>query len=153
MNRTVLAAIMTLALTSLPAWAYDYSVNGLRITHPWTRATAAAGASAVGYLSITNTGTTADSLIGASCPIAKSTEIHQNMDMAGVMKMRPVKAITLPPGKTVQLKPGGLHLMLIGTRFRLDPGGTIPCTLNFTHAGPTQVMLTVEKPGATKPAN
>ena len=70
------------------------------------------------------------------------------MSMDGnVMKMREVDAIDLPPGQTVELKPGQLHLMLQGLKAPLKADGKVPLTLKFEKAGEVQVELKVE-PGA-----
>jgi len=60
-----------------------------------------------------------------------------------VMKMREVEAIELPAGKTVELKPGGLHIMLMGLKAPLKAGSSVPLTLKFEKAGEVSVKLTV----------
>lgn len=54
------------------------------------------------------------------------------MKMEGdIMKMRAVKALELPAGKTVELKPGGYHLMLMDLKQPFAKGSTVPVTLHF----------------------
>lgn len=123
----------------------------MRITDPWTRANAAAGANAVGFMTLTNDGSKPDRLTAASCPVAKSTEIHSDTNVNGVMQMRPVDGVEIAPGQTVKLTPNGLHLMLMGTTQRLARGSAISCTLQFQNAGPIDIELTVRSAGATEP--
>ena len=68
-------------------------------------------------------------LVGVLSPLAGVAEVHE-MKMDGqVMTMRPVKALELPAGKTVELKPGGLHLMLMDLKQALPAGSSVPVTL------------------------
>jgi copper(I)-binding protein len=71
------------------------------------------------------------------------------MEMAGmVMKMRPVAGLDIPAGQSVDLKPGGEHIMLIGLHQPLREGQSFTLTLNFEKAGPRTVSVAIEKAGA-----
>ena len=70
-------------------------------------------------------------LVGVSTPLTARAEIHEMSMEAGVMKMRAVPKIDLPAGKTVELKPGGYHLMLMNLDRPLRDGETVPITLVF----------------------
>lgn len=142
----LLATIAT--IIAVPVQAHDYTLGDLKIGHPWTRATARAGGTAAGFLTIRNTGNTPDRLIAASSPIARVAELHTLIRDEGVMRMRPVPAIDLPPGEEVKLAPGGLHIMLIETSEVLRQGATAKLTLRFERAGTIEVDLAVEAPGA-----
>lgn len=98
------------------------------------------------YLRIANAGKEPDRLIAVSTPIASKAELHSVTDDNGVMKMRPVDGIALKPGETVELKPGGLHIMLTGVQGGLKPGDTFPLTLMFEKAGAKSVSASVDKP-------
>jgi copper(I)-binding protein len=143
------AAVLT-CLSAASAQARDYSIDSIRIMNPWSRATAAAGANAVGYLTLTNDGSKPDRLTAASCPVAKSTELHSDTNVNGVMRMRPADGIDIAPGQTVKLTPNGLHLMLMGTNQRLARGSTISCTLQFQSAGSVEVEFAVRSAGASE---
>jgi len=95
------------------------------------------------YATLGNSGSRADALVSASSDVARSAELHRVENDAGVMRMRPVKSIPLPPGEKVELAPGGYHIMLIGLVRALDPGDSVRVTLEFEHAGPLQVDATV----------
>ena len=69
----------------------------------------------------------------------------------GIMRMRDVTAIDLPPGKPVTLRPGGLHIMMIGLKQQLQPGQSVPLTLRFENSGTREVGAAVGKVGATGP--
>lgn len=134
-------------LFALPAWAES---SGIKVDQVWARATPGAAKTAAIYLRVTNTGTTPDTLEGeASTPVADHADLHQDKMTNGVMEMRPVKSLTIDPGKTVTLDPNsGYHLMLIGLKGPLKEGQTVPLTLTFDHAGKQQVTASVAKVGA-----
>lgn len=68
-------------------------------------------------------------LIGADSPVAGIVEIHEMAMENNVMKMRAVQKLDLPPGRTVDLKPGGYHVMLMDLKQPLKKGDTVPITL------------------------
>jgi copper(I)-binding protein len=144
-RRTLLAAAATLA--ALPARAHDVTAGDLAIVNPWTRA-AGANANGAAFMRLRNTGAQPDRLISASTPIARVVELHSMIRDGDVMRMRPVTDIAVAPGQTVELRPGGFHVMLIGLTGPMPQGGRVPLTLRFERAGEVQVELTVEAAGA-----
>lgn len=64
---------------------------------------------------------------------------------SGMMQMRPVERIEVPAGQTVELKPGGLHIMLLDVKRTLEPGETIEVTLEFEKAGTQSVTAEVRE--------
>jgi len=70
-------------------------------------------------------------LVSASSPVAAVVEIHEMKMEGDVMKMRAVPTLDLPAGKTVELKPGGYHIMLLDLKQPVAAGGTVPLTLVF----------------------
>ncbi|GGC84142.1 DUF1775 domain-containing protein [Chelatococcus reniformis] len=138
----------TTAPSTAPA-AVPVKVGDLTIRSPWARATPAGAKVAGGYLAVTNDGKAADRLIGGSFDIAGEVQIHEMKVEDGVMRMRPLdKGIELPPGQTVELKPGGFHLMLMGLKQQLKTGDTVKGTLVFEKAGSVPVTLAVGGVGA-----
>ena len=101
-----------------------------------------AGVAAV-YLSITNHGAKADSLNSITSPIAEKVEIHRSTSLEGVMQMRQVAALECPPGVTVKVEPGGMHIMLVNLKEPLVAGSTFPLSLKFRDAGMLVVQVFV----------
>lgn len=144
-----LMAAFAFAAVSLSATAHEFKLGAIEIAHPNARPTAAGQSVGAGYLKLVNKGV-ADRLISATTPAASAVELH-SMSMDGnVMKMRQIDAIDLPAGQTVELKPGGLHLMLMGLKAPLKDGDRLPMTLKFEKAGTVEVSVLVEKPDGTK---
>ena len=145
------AAVLAAALL-LPCLAAHAEEGGIRVEQVWARATPGGAKTGVMYLSVTNTGTAPDKLVGASTPVAAKAEVHESKSANGVMQMRPVSTLTIAPGKTVVLQPDGYHLMLTGLKQPLKEGERVPLTLVFEHAGKRQVTAEVEKIGALRPS-
>jgi copper(I)-binding protein len=141
-------AVLSLAFAGLAA-AHDYQAGTIKVDHPWTRATAPGAQVGVGYMKITNNGAAPVQLIGASTPAAARVEVHTMSMDGGVMRMRAVPSLTIPARGTVELKSGGLHLMLIGLKKPLVVEDLVPLTLNFSGGITLNVELYVEQMGAS----
>jgi len=147
----VLAAAFSLSCGI--AMAEDYRVGTIEIGNPWTRATPKGSAVAGAYMTISNKGTVADRLLGGSSPVAGQFEVHSMTMEQGVAKMRPVVGgLELKPGETLELKPGGFHVMLTGLKQPLEKGQRIKGTLEFEKAGKIEIEYSVEALGASSPA-
>ncbi len=147
---TLKSFLLTAALVCLAgsASAHGYKLGALEIGHPWTRATPKGATLAAGYMKITNTGQETDRLVGGSADFAARLEIHEMAMEGGGMKMRPLPAgIEIKPGQTIELKPGGYHLMFPGLKQQLDKGQKVKGTLRFEKAGSVDVEYAVEAMG------
>ena len=137
---------LVLSAFCLVARAHTFKLGEITIGHPYARATAAGQASGGGYLKLENKGAD-DKLLSASADVAASVELH-SMSMEGdVMRMRQVDGVALPKGKTVELKPGALHIMLVGLKAPLKDGDKFPMQLRFEKAGEVTVTVNVEAGG------
>ena len=147
-RRWLLALVTACGLAALPAAAHGYQHGALKIDHPWARPTLPGQRTGAGYLSIHNTGSTADRLLGGSTPAAAAVEVHEMRMDGDVMRMRELKTLELPPGKPVTLAPGGLHLMLTGLKAPLKIGDKLSVKLRFEKAGEVELVFQVENPPA-----
>jgi hypothetical protein len=127
----------TTEATMPPATTAGPMVTNLTASLPPSGATVAGG-----YLTITG-GAAGDRLVGAASPVAARMELHEMAMVDNMMTMRPVPAIDVPAGGTVELKRGGLHLMFIDLKAPLTDGQLVPVTLTFEKAGPMEVQLKV----------
>ncbi len=123
-------------------------VGDLLIEGPWARATPGGAKVGGGYVKITNTGAMPDRLIGGSLPAAGSVEVHEMRMANNVMEMRRVDGLEIKPGQSVELKPGGYHLMFMELKEGLKAGQTLKGTLVFEKAGTVQVEFFVAPIGA-----
>ncbi len=146
--------LFALALTGIlaaAAAAQDFQRGALKIDQLWARPTVAGQSAGGGFLSVQNSGSKPDRLLGGSSPAAAAVEVHEMRMEGDVMRMREIKALELPAGKRVTLAPGGFHLMLVGLKAPLKLGDKVPVKLRFEAAGDIDVLLQVANtpvPGA-----
>lgn len=130
----------------LPSLAFAH--EGVSVTHAWAPPSLNQD-NGVGFLTLEAAGD--DALIGIESDCCKVIELHEMTMKDDVMRMRRVDSIPLPDHKSVKLKSGGYHLMLIGLKKPLEAGDSVPITLNFEHAKPVDTTLEVKRRD-TKPA-
>lgn len=85
-------------------------------------------------------------LVSASSPLTPSVEVHEMVMQDNVMKMRQVPSVELPAGKTVELKPGGYHVMLMELKQQVKEGDTVPLTLVIEVADGKRESVEVKAP-------
>lgn len=144
---SVLSILVLTMFSSVSAYAQNAKVGSVEIENAYTRATVPGQKVAGGFMKIENKGA-ADQLLSASSPVAGEVQLHE-MSMEGqVMKMRQVKDIAVPAGGSVELKPGGFHLMFMNIKAPLTAGETVPVKLKFAKAGEVEVKVPVNAMGA-----
>lgn len=143
---TVLAKAASAAPQSIKAGA-------LTIEAPWIRATPGGAKIAGGYMKITNAGKDADRLTGGSLAAAGRFEVHEMSMDNNVMKMRHLsKGLDIKPGESIEMKPGGYHLMFMDLKQGLKEGDTVKGTLVFEKAGKVDVEYKVGPIGGGAPS-
>ena len=134
------------------ASAGEYRIGDLRVEQPWARASATQTAKAgAAYMTLVNLGAGPDRLIRIATPVAKMAGLHNHVMEEGVMKMRPIKAIEVSPGEPAVLRPGGLHVMLMGLKAPLEKGRRFPLTLVFEKTGTIEIEVTIQGPASMQP--
>jgi copper(I)-binding protein len=103
--------------------------QGVGVMEPWVRATVA-GQQATGAFMKLNA-SQASRLVQADSPVAGLVELHEMRMDKEVMRMSAIPGIDLPAGRSVELKPGGYHLMLLHLKQQIKDGETVPITLTF----------------------
>jgi len=131
-----------LAAGATAVGAHEYTVDKLTIGHPWSTVTHGGLKNAAVYVTFINDGK-ADRLLKASTPIAKSATLHTNIKDGDVNRMRPLDGVDIPTGKTVELLPGGMHIMLEGLDHPLKDGEMFPMTLTLANEGEVHVEVMV----------
>ncbi len=130
---TLATAALLLCNTTI---AQTYSIDNLIIDKVFTFATPPGAQTAGGYLTITNTGVEDDTLIGGSASFADVTQMHEMKMVDDIMKMRHLETgLAIPAGATVELTPGGLHVMFMQLTQDLKDGDSPAVTLSFAKAG------------------
>ena len=115
------AALSALTLASLAVQAQ------VSVKDPWVRATVAQQKATGAFMQLSSkSGVT---LVGVASPAASVVELHEMVMDNNVMKMRALPRLDIQPGKTVELKPGSYHVMLIDLKKPLVKGEIVPITL------------------------
>ncbi len=134
--------------------AAPVKTGDLELSGAWARQSFGKAVNSAGFLTIKNTGTSDDMLIGASSTISKKTELHTHIKDGDVMRMRRVKGgIKVPKGGYAELKSGGFHVMFIGLKAPLKSGTTFPVTFKFKNAGDITLKMSVQKKAMPRGSN
>ena len=145
-------AALALSRDAATAQSAEYRAGNIKIVAPWTRATPESSKVGGGFMTLTNTGSEPDRLIGGATEVSESLEIHEIQIVNGVAMMRQVNpGITLKPGASVVLKPFAHHLMLMDLKQPLKAGQTIKGTLVFEKAGTVEIEYVVVPLGGDGP--
>ena len=146
MKRNILALLVVALGLSFSVQAQEAKVGSIKVEQAYTRSTVPGQMAAGGFMKIENKGT-ADQLVSASSPVAGEVQLHEMAMEGNVMKMRQVKDIAVPAGGSVELKPGGLHLMFMNIKAPLTAGESVPVKLKFAKAGEVEVKMPVNAMG------
>ncbi len=146
MRRTVLEVIAAISLTLAAMFtsASGVSASNVMVIESFARASATPMAKAgAAYVSLMNHGSEADRLVSAQSPAAETVEIHMTEAIDGVMKMRATGPLEIAPMGTLEMKPGGYHIMLMGLKAPLKTGEEIEITLTFEKAAALTLKVPV----------
>ncbi len=143
--RVGLLCIVSLIVPLLVACSSGVQGPSLTIEDVWARQSPAAEGTSAAYMTLKNSGNEADTLVKVTTKVSDAAEIHEMSMENQVMKMRPVSGqrLEIPARGAVELKPGGLHIMLIGLKQQLKPGDKIDITLTFEKTGEMTVQAEV----------
>jgi copper(I)-binding protein len=134
-----IAAALVLAAS---AQAATYTAGPVAAAEPWSRP-AVAGTTGAGFLTLSNHGTAAETLVAIASPVAAKVEVHRSSMAGGVSRMDRVQALAIPAGGEVVFAPGGYHLMLVGLKGPLKAGQRFPATLTFASGRKLALAFTV----------
>jgi copper(I)-binding protein len=139
-------ALLALALlAAAPLAASD--IQPLKITDAWLREPPPAVTTTAGYATLHNPNHMPLTLTGVRSTLGR-VELHETRIENGLARMRPVASLSLPPGGTRDLAPGGLHLMLIEPKPAPKAGSRVPLWLQTREAGEVQAEFEVRAGGS-----
>jgi len=127
--KAVLKILMVLALGVLAQVAS--AEGGIQISDPWVQAAPPNAKVMAAYLEIHNNGKKSQTITGAASPAFGQIGIHQSVMHGNMVHMEHMKELAIPPGVSVALKPGGMHLMLMEAKKPLQIGDQVHITLIF----------------------
>ena len=137
---------VAIVFTACRAVAVDAHRDGpLLVRDAWVRA-ADSGDTGGAYLTLANADTTALTIVSMSTPVAASTELHETMQMSGMVHMMARPDFVLERDSALMMAPGGLHLMLTGLNRALRAGDTVQLTLTLADGRTVPVAMPVRAP-------
>ena len=139
----VLVAALALMLMPLANVAADGIADKITVNDPYVRAVPPVVMTSAAFMQFQNSDEAEQFLVGASTPAAAVVELHMHTMDDGIMRMRQVAHIHLPPKQTVSLQPGGLHIMLFDLTAPLELGERIPITLTFEDGSTKEISAEV----------
>jgi copper(I)-binding protein len=146
-NRTnvrLVGIVLFVALLVACGNATGGAASAVSVTDAWVQSPATDRTGAA-YMVIQNRGSTADKLLSASTDICRVAELHETHEMGGMMQMSPLASIEVPAGGKAELKPGGMHVMLIDLTRELKTGEKVTLKLKFEKAGEVTVTADVRE--------
>lgn len=121
----------------------DGIADKITVNDPYVRAVPPVVKTSAAFMQFQNSGAVERFLVSASTPAAAAVELHMHTMDEGVMRMRRIAHVRLPPGETVSLQPGGLHIMLFDLSEPLVAGDTVPIMLTFDDGSTKQISAEV----------
>jgi copper(I)-binding protein len=138
-NRFALVLVATGTLWASSALADET----IQVTNAWVRPTRPGVTTSVLYLTLTNDGPQADTLLAVATPAASEATLHESAAANGVVTMRPLPQLELPPKSSIPFEPKGKHVMLTGVSKKLAVGDHVPVALTFKAHLPVTVEAVV----------
>lgn len=146
MKRTILIATLLLAACDSGGGAPEIAVSDA-----WARETRTGSTAA--YMTIANRGSGADRLVAVSATPPVSATLHETTHDGGISRMRPLSDdLEIPAGQSVEMRPGGTHLMVTGLEAPLTAGESLPLRLRFERSGERTIEAEVRPAIGAAPA-
>ncbi len=137
MKRILLAALLLASCSKS-------GTPDIQISDAWARETVTGQTATAAYMTIDNRGAGDDRLISVEATAPAKAMLHASESSGGISRMREMGAgLALPAGTTVELKPGGSHVMITGIGAPLQTGEVMKLRLRFEKSGAHEVDVSV----------
>jgi periplasmic copper chaperone A len=141
------ALLLTAGLLASATVSVAQAAEPLQLSQAWVRAMPPTQAMTAGYLSAVNVGSETITVIGASSSLRGVAEIHTSRDVDGMVRMEQVSELTLAPGESVEMRPGGMHMMLLDLPAMPSEGDKVTLCLELAAADPVCTEAPVRRGG------
>jgi hypothetical protein len=150
MSSMLKATMMSVLLVFTAACGADNAAKGtaaaeVKVENAYIRAVPPGQPNSAAFLTLVNSSAKAHSVKSATSPVAATVELHTHTNNNGVMEMRQVPQIDIPANGKTELKPGGLHIMLIGLKQPLKAGEKANVSLQFEDGSNTTVSAAIQE--------
>ena len=147
-----IAAATAITLGAILASVQNAGAAEIAVTGAFARASATPQAkSGAAYVTITNHGSVEDQLQSLKTSAAATAMVHETKEENGAISMSPVAAVKIPAGASIEMRPGGLHIMLMALKSPLKEGETLHLDLTFAKAGSVGVDVPIKGIAAMAP--
>ena len=133
--------LLLVLLLALPGSAFA----DLDIHNAWIRDLPPTIPVRAGYMTVHNAQSQTVSIVSIRSDAFASVEIHQTIKQDGMVRMEPVPTLTIEPDSTVQLAPGGLHLMMMHPKNPTKPGDVLEIVIELDDGSTQTLNMTVKK--------
>jgi periplasmic copper chaperone A len=133
------ARAIALAVALLPALAAPAAAQ-VQASEAWARGTVPGQTTSTVYMRLRSAEPAA--VVAVESPLGVA-ELHEMKMDGDIMRMRPLKRLELPAGRSVELNPSGVHVMLTGLKRPLARGDRVPLRLTVETAGRTRRIVEV----------
>ena len=125
--------------------AFPVTAAPLLITNAWIKNLPPAVPMRAGYMRIENDTNDPQRIVGVESEVFTAIEIHETVEKNGMMSMQPLLPLVIAAGKTVELAPGGIHLMMMGPQRRLKAGDRVSIILEYDDGHKQTLLMIVKK--------
>jgi copper(I)-binding protein len=137
--------IKRLAFIALIFYALPCSADNLQITEAWIKNLPAVVPVRAGYMNIENKQPQTTTIKWLKSESFARIEVHRSVETNGVMSMQPIDALAIAPGETLQLAPGGFHLMMMNPVKSMAPGDKIVVIIGYDDQSTQNIEMIVKK--------
>lgn len=117
----------------------------VRIENAWVRAMPPSQHNTAAYLTVLNEGRDSVLLIGVSSTPAAKVQVHNSVEIDGMVRMEHLESVPLAAGETLEFSPGGMHLMIMGLEAMPDAGESFRLCLEFEGSAPSCTQAEVRR--------
>lgn len=121
-----------------------YAVNSITIENTWSPDAPPVVKVMAGYMLIKNNSSKDVKIISAKSPLFKRVEVHLSEMKNGMMSMTKQENLNIKAKNHIELKSGGLHMMLMGKLKPITKGENIPVALTFDNGDIIKINLKVK---------
>lgn len=146
---TIAAQCVVAPAQESAAPAAEKSPPKVVVMNSWSRPSPMQAGNGAVYMTLMNEGGQPDVLLSVETDVAEVVELHETKMEGDVMKMGPISSIEIPAGGSINLEPGGRHIMLINLKQQLTPGEKIKLILNFEKSGQKTIEVEIRELGAS----
>jgi copper(I)-binding protein len=138
------AITCALIICSASAFA-GLAADDIQIDNAYARAVPPGQPNSASFMTLTNRSDSDHAIIAGLSSVSSIVQLHTHTNDNGIMKMRQIERIVIPAGKTVELKPGGLHIMLMNLQKKLVPNENVAVTLLFADGSSSIISAPIRK--------